>query len=83
MERRVISEYSAGAFAFAIEQSVLDGFRLSDESQFYPCVNGFVYEAVMLKGDKEAERSEETPIVDFSQIIDQPKPARKGRQYAN
>lgn len=83
MERRVISEYSAGAFAFAIEQSVLDGFRLSDESHFYPCVNGFVYEAVMLKGDKEAERSEETPIVDFSQIIDQPKPARKGRQYAN
>ena len=48
MDRRIISEYSAGAFAFAIEEAVLEGFTLSTESQFYPCVNGFVYEAIML-----------------------------------
>lgn len=79
MDRRIISEYSAGAFAFAIEEAVLEGFTLSGESQFYPCVNGFVYEAIMFKRDTEA-----TPLVDFSNIVTEPnKTQRKGTRNAN
>lgn len=74
MQSKLIREYSFPAFAFALQEAILDGYQLSEDSKHYPSLVGWYYEATVLKQDKESA------MLDFSNT---PKPKQNTRKVNN
>lgn len=75
MQSKLIREYSFPAFAFSLQEAILDGYQLSEDSSHYPSLVGWYYEATMVKQDKES-----AAMLDFSNT---PKPKQNTRKVTH
>ena len=77
MQSKLIREYSFPAFAFSLQEAILDGYQLSEDSSHYPSLVGWFYEATVLKQDKESAAR-----LDFS-VATKPKQNTRKANNAN